>query len=383
MPWNNQNGGGGWKSGGGGPWGQPPGNNNQPDLEDLLKRGQDRMKQVMGGSGVPGPLLLLLVVAALAFGVWHGFFFRVNQDERGVVTRFGAFVREEPPGLHMKLPWPIEDVEFPKATRQNSTDVGLVSGVTNPTVSGRITVPNSARDPRAESLMLTGDENIVDISFVVRWRIKPGKDPVTGESGVVQYLYNIQNPDSTVKDVAESAMREIIGKSDIQPVLTSAKQNIEQSAHKLMQEVLDNYRAGIEIIQVQLQGVDPPLEVIDAFRDVQAAEADNQRVQNEAQKYAGQVVPEARGVAERILQDAEGYRQQVIAEATGQTSRFLKIYDEYVKAPEVTRKRMFLETMERVLGGADKIILDSKSGQGVVPFLPLDQLQRKPAATGN
>ena len=215
--------------------------------------------------------------------------------------------------------------------------------------------------------MLTGDENIVDVDFVVFWRIRDAQ----------HYLFNIQNPEITVKEVAESAMREIVGQSNIQPILTEARQKTEQAVQKLMQDVLDFYGAGVRIDQVQLQKVDPPNQVIDAFRDVQAARADQQRLQNEAFSYANRIVPEARGEAERILQGARAYREQTVAEATGQTARFLKVYDEYKKAPEVTRKRMYLETMERVLGGTDKIILDSKGGQGVVPFLPLEQLQNK------
>ncbi len=378
MPWNNQNGdGGGWRSGGsgGGPWGQGPGGGGQqPDLEEILKRSQDRMKQVMHGGGVPGPLLFLVAAATVAVVVWYGFFFRVNPDEVGVVMRFGEFVRREPPGLHYRLPYPIEEVRLPKVTRQNIIEIGRHSAP-----SGRAgTAPPS--DVRAESLMLTGDENIVDIDFVVYWRIKSEKDPKTGELGVAQYLFNIQNVDITVKEVAESAMREIVGQSNIQPILTEARQKLEQDVQKLMQDTLDSYGAGVQIDQVQLQRVDPPAEVIDAFRDVQAARADNQRLQNEAYAYANKVVPEARGEAERILQGAEGYKQQTVAEANGQTSRFLKVYDEYIKAPDVTRRRMFLETMERVFGGTDKIILDSKNGQGVVPYLPLGELQRKPPA---
>jgi membrane protease subunit HflK len=202
---------------------------------------------------------------------------------------------------------------------------------------------------------------------VVFWRIRDAQ----------QYLFNIQNPEITVKEVAESAMREVVGQSNIQPILTEARQKTEQAVQKLMQEVLDNYGSGIRIDQVQLQKVDPPTQVIDAFRDVQAARADQERLQNEAAAYRNKIVPEARGEAERILQAARAYREQTVAEATGQTARFVKVYDEYKKAPEVTRKRMYLETMERVLGGTDKIILDSKSGQGVVPFLPLDQLHKR------
>ena len=226
---------------------------------------------------------------------------------------------------------------------------------------------SGVRDVPEESLMLTGDENIVDVDFVVFWRIKDAQ----------KYLFNIQNPEITVKEVAESAMREVVGKSDIQPLLTGARQKTEQDVQKLMQDVLDHYGAGISVDQVQLQKVDPPTQVIDAFRDVQAARADKERLQNEAGSYANRVLPEARGDAERIMQGARAYREQTVAEATGQTARFLKVYDEYKKAPEVTRKRMYLETMERVLGGTDKIIIDSKTTQGVVPFLPLDQLHKK------
>ncbi len=371
MPWSNQSGGGGgWKSGnGGGPWGKGPsggGGGQPPDLEEMLKRGQDKVKQVMHGGGIPAPLLFLVAIVACAIIAWQAFFFRVNPDELGVVMRFGEFIRKEPPGLHPRWPYPIEEVRLPKVTRQNIIEIGMRSAG-----SGRQGA--ASRDERAESLMLTGDENIVDVDFVVFWRIKDAE----------KYLFNIQNPDTTVKEVAESAMREVVGQSKIQPILTQERQKTEEAVQKLMQKTLDSYGAGIRIDQVQLQKVDPPAEVIDAFRDVQAARADKERLQNEASGYANKVVPEAHGDAERILQGAEGYKQQVVNDASGQTARFLKVYDQYKNAPEVTRKRMFLETMERVLGGTDKIILNSKGGQGVVPYLPLDRLQNKSSEGGN
>jgi membrane protease subunit HflK len=368
MPWSNQSG-GGWKGGGGGgPWGQGP-STPPPDLEEMLKRSQDRMKQVMHGGGIPGPIVFLAAVAASAVIAWYAFFFRVNPDELGVVMRFGEFVRQEPPGLHFRLPYPIEEVVLPKVTRQNIIEIGMRSAGLDRGFGG-----GGVQDVKEESLMLTGDENTVDIDFVVYWRIKDA----------AQYLFNIQNPDNTVKDVAESAMREVVGQSNIQPILTEARQKTEAAVHKLIQDTLDDYKSGIQIDQITLQKVDPPAEVIDAFRDVQAARADKERVQNEAFAYANKVIPEARGEAERILQAAEGYKQQTVAEATGQTSRFLKVYEEYKKAPEVTRKRMFLETMERVFAGTDKIILDEKAAQGVVPYLPLDQLtKKKPVEGGN
>jgi membrane protease subunit HflK len=223
-----------------------------------------------------------------------------------------------------------------------------------------------------ESLMLTGDENIVDVDFAVLWKVKP--------TGVGDFLFNIQKPEGTVKAVAESAMREVIGRSDIEPILTGARQTIENAVHELVQKTLDQYGAGIEVQQVQLQKVDPPAQVIDAFRDVQAARADLERSINEAQTYANTVVPEAKGRAAQIQQAAEAYRSQTVAEATGQAARFTKIYDEYKKAPDVTRERMYLETMERVLGGSDKVIVDQGAGgTGVVPYLPLSELGKQGA----
>jgi len=312
-----------------------------PDRRDKLK------VMLPGGTGLPRPLLVLITVAIAALIVFYAFAFSVDPDELGVVMLFGKPVRTEPPGLHFRLPYPIEEVRLPKVTRQNLIEIGMRSSE----------VMRGVRPVLEESLTLTGDENIVDINFVVFWRIKDAQ----------KYLFNIQKPDVTVKEVAESAMRDIVGQSNIQPLLTSARQKTERAVHKLMQDVLDSYDAGVTVDQVQLQKVDPPTQVIDAFRDVQAARADKERLQNEAGSYANKVVPEARGEAERILQAARAYKEQAVAEATGQSARFLKIYEEYKKAPEVTRKRMYLETMERILGRTNKIILDSKGRYGVLP----------------
>jgi membrane protease subunit HflK len=254
-------------------------------------------------------------------------------------------------------------VRKPKVTRVNRIEIGMRS-------VEDLRRGTTTRDVPEESLMLTGDENIVDVDFTVFWLIKP--------NGAGDYLFNIQQPQGTVKAVAESAMREVVGRSNIQPVLTGARQNIETAVQELIQSTLDKYGAGIQITQVQMQKVDPPSQVIDSFRDVQAARADLERSQNEAQTYTNKVVPEARGRAAQTVQNAEAYREQTVAEAKGATSRFLKVYDEYKKAPEVTRQRMYLETMERVFGGTDKIIMDSGASGGVVPYLPLDQLMRRP-----
>jgi membrane protease subunit HflK len=368
MPWSNQGGGGGgpWGSGGGGkgPWGsgpQSPGGQKPPDLEEILRRSQDKLRAFLPGGNLGSKGFAILGLAVIALWGFSGFF-KVEPDELGVVLRFGQDVREVQPGLNYHLPYPIETVLTPKALRINKIDIGM--RVVDDSRRGSAT-----RDVPEESLMLTGDENIVDVDFSVLWKVKP--------TGVGEYLFNIQNPEGTVKAVAESAMREVVGRSEIQPILTGARQTIENAVQELMQKTLDHYGAGIFVQQVQLQKVDPPTQVIDSFRDVQAARADLERAQNEAQTYANRVVPEARGRVAQITQAAEAYKSQTVAEATGQTSRFLKIYEQYTKAPAVTRERMYLETMERVLGGADKIILDSGrqgGGSDVVPYLPLNEI---------
>jgi membrane protease subunit HflK len=367
MPWSNQ--GGPWGSGPKGPWGSGPQSSGPgtPDLEELLRRSQDKLRNVLPGGNLGGRGIALIALAAVALWGLSGFF-RVEPDELGVVLRFGKYVRDAKPGLNYHIPYPVESVLTPKVTRVNRIDVGmrLVEDLRRGT---------TMRDVPEESLMLTGDENIVDVDFSVFWVIKP-------DQGASQYLFNIQSPEGTVKAVAESAMREVVGRSEIQPVLTGARQNIETAVTDLMQRTLDHYQAGVQVTQVQMQKVDPPSQVIDSFRDVQAARADLERAQNEAQTYANRVVPEARGRAAQVTQSAEAYREQTVAEAKGQAARFSKIYEEYKKAPDITRERLYLETMERVLGGTDKIILDapSQGSSGIVPYLSLDELtKRQPA----
>src|SRR6266849_4461341 len=341
MPWSNQ-GGGPWGSGKG-PWGSGPPSSGPtpPDREELMRRSQDKLRTVLPVGSFGGRGFALIALAVLALWGFSGFF-RVEPDELGVVLRFGKYVRDVQPGLNYHLPFPIESALTPKALRVNKIDVGmrLVEDIRRGT---------TMREIPEESLMLTGDENIVDVDFSVFCLVM--------QDGVSDYLFNIQNPEGTVKAVAESAMREVIGRSQIQPILTGARQTIEGGVQDLMQRTLDHYGAGVQITQVQLQKVDPPAQVIDAFRDVQAARIDAERAQNEAQTYAN--------------------REQTVAEATGQASRFLKIYDQYKNAPEVTRQRMYLETMERLFGGTDKIIVDSSKagGTGVVPYLPLNELR--------
>lgn len=363
MPWSSNNG-GGWK--GGGPWGQGPSGGPSPDLEEFLKRSQDRIKQAIPGPGMGGGLLALVIVIAVAVIGFLSFTVTVKPDERGIVLRFGKYERQLAPGLNFRWPYPIETVYLPKVTRVNRIEVGFRGGVEGPYGS------EISRDISKESLMLTGDENIVDVDFVIFWTIKDAP----------AFLFNLQNAPATVQAVAESAMREVVGQNDIQPILTKNRKLTEDAVLDLMQKTLDAYGAGVHVTQVQMQKVDPPEQVIAAFRDVQAAKADQERLQNEADSYANKIVPEARGETQKILQAANAYKEQTVAEARGRTSRFLKVYEEYSKAPDVTRKRMYLETMERVLGGMDKIIIDGKGGgSGVVPYLPLTEIapKRQPA----
>jgi len=364
MPWSNQ-GGGPWGSGSKGPWGSGPQSSgpNPPDLEEILRRSQDKLRSVLPGGSLGGKGIVIIALIAVLLWGFSGIY-QVAPDELGIVLRFGRYVRDAQPGLNIKFPYPIETVLTPKVLNINRIDIGM-------RVEDGLRRGTSWRDAPEESLMLTGDENIVDVDFTVLWRIKP--------NGAADYLFNIQNPEGTVKAVAESAMREVIGRSEIQPILTGARQNVETGVQDLMQRVLDSYQSGIQITQVQMQKVDPPQQVIDSFRDVQAARADAERSQNEAQTYANRVVPEARGRVAQILQAADAYREQTVAEATGQASRFLQVYDQYKKAPDITRQRLYLETMERVLGGADKVILDAPTnsgGSGVVPVLPLNDSTR-------
>jgi len=352
------------------PWvsGSPPPGSSPPDLEDLLRRGQDKLRNVLPGGGLGGTGVLVITLIAIALWLASGVF-QVAPDELGLIMRFGKFDRKVNPGLSYHLPYPIESVEIPKVTRVTPIQIGVrfVEDARRGT---------QTRDVPEESLMLTGDENIVDVDFTVFWVVG------AGATGASDFRFNMQNPEGTVKAVSESAMREVIGRSELEPILTGGRQRIESEVRDLVQKTLDQYKAGITVTQVQLLKVDAPAQVIDAFRDVQAAQADQERAQNEARTYAGRVVPEARGRAAQVEQAAEAYREQTVAEAIGQTARFNKIYEEYKKAPEVTRQRLYLETMERLFGGTDKIILDSsgQGGSGVVPYLPLPELRNRPQA---
>ncbi|MGA2057720.1 MAG: FtsH protease activity modulator HflK [Bradyrhizobium sp.] len=362
MAWKNQ-GGGPWGSGPKGPWGSgpQPAGPRPPDLEDLLRRAQDRMQQFLPGGYFSGLGVALALLAVIVIWGFSGLF-RVQSEELGVVLRFGKHVRTVGPGLSYHLPYPIETVLLPKALRVSTLNIGFaLDDAPRRTRDGRRDIPE-------ESLMLTGDENIVDVQFTVLWRIKP--------AGAADYLFNIQNPEGSVKAVAESAMREVVGHSNIQGILTNDKDKIQLQVQEKMQKVLDDYGSGIQVQQLQMGNVNPPnADVIQSFNDVTNAKTELESLQNEAQTYANRIVPEARGRSAQITQAAEGYKQQAVAEAKGQSARFLKVYDEYKKAPDVTRERIYLETMERILSNSDKLIYDGgPAGQGIVPYLPLNEL---------
>jgi membrane protease subunit HflK len=363
MSWDNDN-------NNNGPWGRGPrggGNFDNNDLDKLLSTlrnsfGRFSSKTPDGKINKKNWLLFILIAIAIwgATGVY-----RVQPDEQGIVLRFGEYIRSTSDGLHYHLPFPIENVLKPKVTRENQVEVGIRTSSQSSIGRGAV-----GRDVPEESLMLTGDENIVDVDFSVQWVISDAAD----------YLFNIQNQESTVKAVAESAMREVIGSSDLEQILTGGREKNEQAVRDLMQKTLDEYEAGILVRRVQLQKVDPPAAVIDAFRDVQAARADQERLRNEAEAYTNRIIPAARGESAQLIQAAEAYRDTVVADAEGQAARFNSVYEEYKKAPEVTRQRMYLETIERVYGGMDKIIIDQDgegNNSGVVPYLPLDQLQKR------
>ena len=358
-----------FRSRGGSPWGSPPGGDGNgsgrrgptpPDVDEIIKNFQEKIKKILpGGFSTGGKPIVLGLVVLLVVWALSGLY-RVLPDEQGVVLRFGKFTSTTQPGLNYHIPFPIETVLTPKVTKVNRIDIGFRSerdsGFTS---SGVADVPE-------ESLMLTGDENIVNIDFSVFWVIK--------DAG--KFLFKIQDPEGTVKAAAETAMREVIARSDIQPILTEGRSKIEADTQVIIQAILDEYQSGIQVTQVQTQKADPPDQVIDAFRDVQAARADMERSKNEAEAYANDVIPRARGEAQKILQAAEAYKKEVVAKAEGEASRFLAIFNEYKKAKTVTQERMYLETMEKVLADIDKVIIDKEAGSGVVPYLPLPELKK-------
>ena len=361
-----------FKGRGGSPWGTSPGGGNgsgrgpvPPNIDEIIRNIQEKIKRFLpsGSTGGNKPLLFGLIIVAIIWALSG--LYRVLPDEQGIVLRFGKFVSTTQPGLNYHFPYPIETVLTPKVTKVNRIDIGFRSGSdTGFSSAGVADVPE-------ESLMLTGDENIVNIDFSVFWVIK--------DAG--KFLFKIQDPAATVKATAETAMREVIAKSKLQSILTEGRSIIEIETQEIAQGLLDEYESGIEITQVQTQKADPPDQVIDAFRDVQAARADMERAKNEAQAYQNDVIPRARGEAAKILQQAEAYKKQVVAKAEGEASRFLAIYKEYSNAKRVTKERMYLETMEKVLAAVDKVIIEKNASTGVVPYLALPEIKKKAKVT--
>jgi len=383
MPWNSQGGGGGgpWGGsggGGGGPWGgQRPtggggggglGGGQQPNIEEMLRRSQDRVRNIIPG-GFRSPTAIILILAIL-IGLWLlSGFYRVQETQRGVPLLFGDWSGNvTDPGLRWWPPSPIGEVLTPGVTQINRMNIGFRDDTD---LGGR---GGPVRDVLNESLMLTSDQNIADIDFTVQWRI----------SSAGEYLFNIRDPEETVKAAAESAMREIVGQTALDDLLTSAREGVQDETQTLLQGILNEYGAGIAIERVQLQKAEAPAPVIDSFNDVQRARQDKERRQNEAESYRNQIVPKARGEAAGIIQEATAYRDRVIKEGQGEASRFDQIYKSFKAAPEVTRRRLYIETLRDVLEKADKIIIDSNAegGQGVVPYLPLNELRGNRSGSG-
>ncbi len=369
MAWNPQ-GGGPWGGGGGGgqgPWGGGPSSQQPPDIEEMLRRSQDKFKRFLPG-GMGGKRSFILVALVLV-GLWLGSgIYRVQPQERGVELVFGKLWERTFPGLQYNFPAPIGEVYTPQVTRENQVEVGFRSSP-----NGRS--GGTKRDVIQESLMLTGDENIIDIQFVVFWKIKDA----------AEFLFKIRNPEQTVKDAAESAMREIIGQTEFELARTKGRGSIDNQVGDLIQKILDGYQAGIEITTVKMQKVDPPGAVIDSFRDVQAARADKERSVNEATAYLNEVTQRAEGEAAKEIAQAEAYRAEKIAKAQGESQRFISVFKEYQQDKKVTTRRMYLETMKDILKDMDKVIIEDSKGGGsnVVPYLPLDRLQNRPSTGGN
>ncbi|WP_340109150.1 FtsH protease activity modulator HflK [Pikeienuella sp. HZG-20] len=376
-PWGTGGGDGGGKSpwGGGGGGGDRGGGQRPPDIEDILREGRERLKVIMGGGGGgrgkrpggggAGGLgkggIALIAVAAIGFYLWNAVY-TVKPEERSVILTFGERTGIGTPGLNFIL-WPVQTKEIVQVTRENTVDIGSFQTGTR---------ESQASD---KGLMLTGDANIIDIGFQLVWNVK---DPEA-------YLFNLADPEATVTAVAESAMREVIGRSEMKPILNRDRAEVSQQVSDLIQTTMDTYQSGINVVRLNLDKADPPREVIDSFRDVQAAEQERDTLEKRADAYANKRLAGARGESAQLLQEAEGYRAKLVNEADGEASRFKAIFEEYAKAQEVTRKRLYLESMERVFADIDKVIIDdgAAGGQGVVPYLPLNELRKtRPAQAG-
>ena len=344
-----------------GPWGEPNGRGDKPskkkqsiNFDTYFANLKDQIKKIFPGGGSNKKNVLFACLIFFILWLLTGFY-KVNANEQGVVLRFGEWVRTTSPGLHYHLPYPIEIAKTPKVTKVNKTEIGF-----------RV-IGTSQRMLLEESLMLTGDENIVDINFSVFW--------IIDDAG--KFLFKLRNPEKSVKSVSESVMREVIGITPIVDALAAGRQEIEILSLSKIQNVLDNYESGVKITQLQLQKVDPPDQVIDSFRDVQRARADKEKVINEAIAYKNDLIPRARGEAEQILQEAEAYKREIVARSEGDADRFNSVLKAYKNNEDVTRNRIYLETLEKIFQNATKVIIDTKQGSGVLPYLPLPEIQKR------
>lgn len=362
MASNNQ--GGPWGgNGGNNPWGNrgPRGGSQPPDLDDLLRQGQDQLKKMFPGGFGSGRGIVLVILAVLAAWMLTGFY-RVNPDEQGVELLFGRYVKTTAPGLNYWFPSPIGEVMTPRVTETRQISSNMT----------RLSMPSTRRDLEPTSLMLTGDQNIIDLDFIVQWRIRDAGD----------FLFNIRDPEQTIRAAAESSMREIVGQTPLETAMTTGRAEIQGLSRDLLQNILDTYQAGITILDVKLQKADPPQDVIDAFNDVQRARQDKERLQNEAFSYRNDILPRATGKAERLLQEAEAYKHRVVKNAEGEADRFLAVYQTYQEARDVTKERLYLEAMQDILKNSEKILLGSGNagGPGVVPYLPLPEIKSRARA---
>ena len=359
MPWNNNSG------KGNDPWGQTPTNANSspkkrktggggsggnsggpipPDLDELLKQFQAKFN---GEKGLSAGFIALIV-----FGLWlaSGIYI-IQPQEQGVIQRFGKYVKTiEQQGLHYRMPWPIETVLRPDVTFERRIEIGF----------------RGNQDRPDESLILTGDANIVDIDFVVQWQVGAAKD----------FVFNIRAPEETIKKVAESAMREVVGQNNLQSIITERRADVAKQVQTIMQNMLDEYGAGVSISQVLIQGATVPGPVMDAFEDVIRADQDAETMKNQALKYKNDILPRARGNAIKLIKEAEGYKEQVVSKAQGDAQRFKDVYKSYATAKDVTRERLYLETIEEILQNSQKFVLGGKGGNGVLPYLPLNELKK-------
>ncbi len=359
MPWSNQNGNGGNNQG---PWGQGPrgprrpgGGGTPPDLEEIIRRSQDQLKNALPGGGSGSPIFIAVILIGLALLWLFQAVYTVQPDQRGVVLLFGKPKNEvSQPGLHF-LWWPIEKVEMVKI------------------VEKQINIGGSSSRGATQGLMLSGDQNIVDVQFSVLYSITNPQN----------YLFNIEKPEDTLRQVAESAMREVVGRRPAQDIFRDNRQAIAVGVKTTIQTTMDNYGSGISVNTVAIEDAAPPREVADAFDEVQRAEQDEDRFVEEANGYSNQKLGQARGEAAKIREEASAYKDRVVNEAEGEAQRFISIYDEYSKAPDVTRKRLFLETMEDVFKSSNKFIIEQGQGSGVVPYLPLTQLNKSSTQGGS